>query len=100
MIALNGLFILEPYAQGQGIRPEIRNGLALPGQKLNLVPLKLLVDSKVDGQVFPAGSIAYIPEDLLMTSQWAKMVRKAEGIDGQFIMVESRHVSVVKIKGE
>ena len=100
MIALNGLFILEPYEQGQGIRPEIRSGLALPGQKLNLVSLKLLADSKVDGQVFPAGSIAYIQEDILMTAPWAKVTRKAEGIEGQFILVESRYVSAVKPKAE
>jgi len=100
MIALNNLFILEPYEQGQGIRPEIRSGLALPGQKLNLVPLKLLVDSKVDGQVFLAGSTAYIPEDILMTAQWAKTARKAEGIEGQFIVVESRYVSIVKPKAD
>ena len=98
MIALNGLFILEPYEQGQGIRTEIRGGLALPGQKLNLVPLKLKADSKVEGQTFLAGSIAFVPEDLLMTSPWAKLVRKAEGIEGQFIVVESRYVTAVKAK--
>jgi hypothetical protein len=96
IIALNGLFILEPYQQGQGIRTEVRAGLALPGQKLNLVPLKLKADTKVDGQLFKAGSIAYIPEDILMTSQWAKLTRKAPDIDGEFILVESRYVSAVK----
>jgi hypothetical protein len=100
MIALNGLFILEPYQQGQGIRTEVRAGLALPGQKLNLVPLKLMADSKVDGQIFKSGSIAYIQEDILMTAQWAKLTRKAPGIEGEFIIVESRYVSAVKQKEE
>jgi hypothetical protein len=98
IITLNGLFILEPYQQGQGIRTEVRAGLALPGQKLNLVPLKLKANTKIDGQLFKEGSIAYVAEDILMTSQWAKLTRKATGIDGEFIIVESRYVSAVKPK--
>lgn len=100
IVTLNNLFILEPYQQGQGIRTEVRAGLALPGQKLNLVPLKLKADAKVDGQIFKAGSVAYIPEDVLMTAQWAKMTRKAPDIEGEFILVESRYVSAVKQKEE
>lgn len=98
MIALNGLFLLEPYQQGQGIRTEVRSGLALPGQKLNLVPLKLKANSKVDGVVFEEGSTAYVPEDILMTSPWAKLTRKAPGIEGEFIVVENRYVYAVKAK--
>lgn len=95
MIALNNTFIVKPYQQGQGIRTEMRGGLALPGQKLNLVALEMLADTKVDGQVFPKGSLAYVAEDTLMTHDFAKKVRKAEGIEGEFILIDSRFVTAV-----
>lgn len=100
MIALNSLFILRPYQQGQGIKTEIRGGLALPGQKLNLVGLELVADSKIEGNTFKAGSVAYIAEDLLMGHDWAKKVRRAPGIEGEFIVVESRFISAVKPAGD
>lgn len=96
MIALNNLFILEPYQQGQGIRGEMRGGLFVPGQKHNLVGLKLLADSTVEGVKFKAGSIAYIQEDFLSTNDSAKKIRKAEGVVGDFIQIESRYISMVK----
>lgn len=95
MHSINNLFILEPYDSGQGIRPEVRGGLSLPGQKLNLKPLKIVVDSVVDGKTYKAGATAYIAENLLMTHQWAKDVRTAPGVEGSFIVVESKYVSIV-----
>jgi hypothetical protein len=96
MISLNGFFILKPYQQGQGIRTEIRGGLALPGQKNNLVGLELLADTRFDGDTFKAGSTAYIQEELLMSHPWAKKVMKAEDIEGEFIVVEGRHITAVR----
>lgn len=96
MIALNNMFILEPYAQGQGIRSEIRAGLAMPGQKLNLVPLTLKADTQIDGILFKAGQKAYIQEDILMTNDMAKKVRKSPNIEGEFIILDSRLVSGVE----
>lgn len=98
--SLNGLFILKPYQQGQGIRTEMRGGLALPGQKLNLVALPLLANVKLDGKEIKQGSVAYIPEDLLMTSEWAKKIRKADGIEGEFIVVENRYVYAIGEESE
>lgn len=98
LISLNNLFILRAYQQGQGIRAEIKGGLALPGQKLNLVGLELLADAKVDNEKITKGSIAYIPEDFLMTHDWAKKVRKSEAVDGEFIAVESKYVYMVESK--
>lgn len=96
MIALNNLFILEPYKQGQGIKGEMVGGLFVPGQRHNLVGLKLLVDSNIDGTTFKAGSIAYLQEDFLSTNDTAKRIRKCDGISGDFIQIESRHVVMVK----
>ena len=98
--SLNGLFILKPYQQGQGIRTEMRGGLALPGQKLNLVALPILVNAKLDSKEVKQGSLAYIPEDILMTSEWAKKLRKAEGIEGEFIVVESRYIYAIGEESE
>lgn len=97
MMALNNKFILRPYQQGQGIKTEIRGGLALPGQKLNLVPLEMLASSKIDDVVYPEGSLAYLAEDSLMTGDWAKKIRKAPGIDGEFIVVDSQFVIAVEV---
>lgn len=95
LTTINNLFMLEPYMQGQGIRSEIRAGLALPGQKLNLVPLKLLADAILGDRVFKKGSLAMIAEDTLMTQQFAKQVRKAPGVEGEFILVDARFISAI-----
>lgn len=98
MISLNNLLILKPYVQGQGLKKEIKNGFAMIQQKTSLEGLEVLVDAKVDGTVIPAGSIAYIPEDMLSTKEWAKQVRKAAALEQEFIIVESRYVTFIDTK--
>lgn len=95
IVALNNLFLLEPYKQGQGMTPEIRGGLSMPGQKSKLVALKLKTKTRVGELSFKAGDVAYVPEDALMTQAWAKQVKNAEGIEGEFIVVQSQHVVAV-----
>lgn len=94
--SLNGKFILEPYKQGQGLKGEIRGGIMMPRQKTSLVPLKLKAETTTDEGTFFPGNVAYVAEDLLMTSQWAKTVRTADGIDGEFIIVEKVYVTMVR----
>lgn len=98
MKTLNNLLILKPYQQGQGVRAELRGGLVVAGQKHNLVGLELLADAKIDGETYSKGSIAYLSEDILSSHDWAKRIRKSENVDGDFIVVESRHITAIKEK--
>lgn len=96
MISLNDTLILEPYQQGQGLKEEIRNGMAFVKQKTELCGLKVLVEAKLsDGSFIPAGSTAYISEELLSTQQWAKTVRTCAGLSQKFIMVELKYINLV-----
>lgn len=100
--SMNDKLILEPYDHGQGLKTEIRNGLAFVQQKVNLVPLRVLVEARLnDGSYIPAGSVAYIEEDILCgkTATWAKTIRKCDALgDQRFIVVDKQHVVMVDTK--
>lgn len=102
--SLNDKLILEPYDHGQGLKTEIRNGLAFVQQKVNLVPLKVLVEARLnDGSYIPAGSLVYLEEDALCgkTASWAKTVRKCQALGEQpFIVVDKHHVVMVDTREE
>jgi hypothetical protein len=94
--SLNDNLILEAYKQGQGLREEVSNGFAKVAQKVTLIGLKLMVPAKLsDGHYIPANSVAYIQEDLLMTQQWAKQVRKADFSEKEFIVVNKANIVMV-----
>jgi hypothetical protein len=91
------MLILEPYQQGQGLKEEVRNGIAFVKQKSELFGLKLLIEAKLsDGSFFPAGSMAYISEELLSSQAWAKNVKSSSALPGQkFIIVELKYVNII-----
>lgn len=93
--AINNNLILEAYKQGQGLRDEVNNGFAKVAQKTTLVGLKVLADCHLEGRYVPKGSLAYLPEDLLMTQAWAKQIKKADFVEQDFIVVESRHIIAI-----
>jgi hypothetical protein len=97
--SMNDKLILEPYDHGQGLKTEIRNGLAFVQQKVNLVPLRVLVEARLnDGSYIPSGAIVYLEEDALCgkTATWAKVVRKCKALkDQQFIIVDKQHIIMV-----
>lgn len=96
MFSLNDILVLEPYQHGQGLKEEIRSGFAFVKQKSELFGLKVLTEAKLsDGSYIPAGSIAYISEELLSTQQWAKNVKTCAALTEKFILVELKYVSMV-----
>jgi hypothetical protein len=97
MLSFNDRLILEPYQQGQGLKGEVRNGIAFVKQKTELFGLKVLVEAKLsDGSFIPAGSTVYIAEELLSTQPWAKNVFSCEALkDQKFIIVELKFVNIV-----
>ncbi len=98
LMSLNDFLIVEPYKQGQGLKAEVKNGFAFVKQKMELVPLKLLVEAKLtDGSYIPAGSSIYVQEEYLTTHEWAKKVKKAESALGsqEFIIVELKYISMI-----
>ena len=55
--------VLEQYIK-DGLRKEVVNGIATPGQRDAVKGLKVLIDAVLpDGRRIPKGSIAYIREE-------------------------------------
>ena len=101
MITLNNRLILEQYIK-EGLRAKIQGGIATPGQRDGLKGLKVLVDAviTVDGNsdTIPAGSIAYIREEVLHTHQWASKVFNCDKIPEKFMIVELTYVEFFDLK--
>ena len=74
MISVNNRLILEPYVK-EGLKAKVTGGIAMPGQRDGLKGLKLVVAAYMpDGKVMPAGSIAYIREEVLYNHPWSTKV--------------------------
>jgi hypothetical protein len=97
ILSFNDTLILEPYQQGQGLKEEVRSGFAFVKQKSELFGLKVLVEAKLsDGTYIPAGSTAYISEELLSSQQWAKNAKTCAALGEQkFILVEMKYVNMI-----
>ncbi len=97
MQSLNNRFILESYKEDRSIKATINSGFAMIAQKIAVKGLKLLVDTKTsNGDMFFAGSTAYIREAFLQSNPMAKQVFTSEDIDGEFIIIDAQHVEFVK----
>ena len=99
--SVNNKLILEPYTK-EGLRKEVVNGIAIPGQKDALKGLKLLMPATLsDGRHIPAGSIAYIREETLHTFDWASKPRSCATIPGKLIIGELQFVEFFEtLEGE
>ena len=98
MISVNSRFILEPYIK-EALKAKVQGGIAMPGQRDGLKGLKLLVDGLLpNGDKVPAGSTAYIREEILYTHQWASKILTLEGSDMKFILVDLQHIDCFDIK--
>lgn len=89
-------FILEPYKTDKSLKAENKNGFATIAQKNNLFGLKVLVATSYAGKDVPAGSTAFIREEMLHTHPWGTKTLKAEGIEGAFIIVEPSFIEFVE----
>jgi len=97
MNSINNKLILEVYKTDKSLKGEISNGFARISQKSTLKGLKVLVDARLsDGTIYKARAVAYIPEQILHTSQWATHALSCDGLEEPFILVDLAHVVMVQ----
>jgi len=93
--SLNNKLILEEYKK-EGLKTEIRNGIATPGQANGLKGLKVLVDAYLSGdRRIPKGSTVYIKEEILHNH--ATTVFKpltCATLSGKFMVVDAMYVEL------
>lgn len=93
--SVNNRFVVEVY-QKEALKSEIRNGLAMIGQKVSLKGLRILVDAKLnDGTLVPKGSSAWIKEETLHTAAWAKTPLQCDTLSSKFFIVDLAHVEFI-----
>jgi hypothetical protein len=94
--SLNNKLFLQPYEHEQGLKTEIRGGLAFAKQRVAVKGLRVLIDARVsvgnDHMYIPAGSIAYVPENLLVSQPWAKDIRTSDLCEEKFFICETSNV--------
>lgn len=98
MYTLNDKLLVEPYKLGQGLKPEIRNGLAVVEQKVNLVGLKLLADAKLNsGEILEKGAVIYFREEDLCNkmSVWAQRQMKSDFTEDKFLIADKKDVVAI-----
>ena len=90
--SLNNRVILEQYTKS-GLKSEVKNGIATPGQKDGIKGLLVLVDAYLpDGRRIPKGSTAYIREEILHTHAWASKPLTCDTIPGKFMPVDVTYI--------
>ena len=92
--SLNNRLILEPYVK-EGLKAKVSGGIAIPGQRDGIKGLKVLLDAYLsDGRKIPAGSTAYIREEVLHTHLWASKPLNWAGPGNitSFLIVESSYI--------
>jgi len=99
--AMNGRFILETYKEDRALKATVSNGFAMVQQKVSLKGLTVLADvfSPVNGQPLARrGDKAFIREASLQSQPWAKASFTADGIEGEFMIVEMTYIEFVDHK--
>lgn len=76
MNSLNDLIICKPNLSAGGIKQEVSNGFAKVVQKVEIVGLEVVVNSK---EGISKGDTVFVKEERLVTQQWAKNVLKLNG---------------------
>ena len=92
--------ILEAYNQGQGVKSEVRGGIAFVAQKTDAIGLKVLATAVLNnGTIIPEGSVAYVKEDILF-GPVAKDIRTAKAAfgDQKYIEIDVAHTSFIDLK--
>jgi len=93
---MNNRLIVEVYVQ-TGIKSEIRNGMAMPGQRDGFKGLRVLVGTNLpDGTHIPAESLAYFREEALYNVPWTKKVFKCDTVTEPFIIADLSNVDMIR----
>lgn len=99
MISLNNRFLLEPYTK-EGLKSKVQSGIAMPGQRDGLKALEVLADGYLPNwEKIPAGSIAYIREEVLYTHPWASkfLTIESKSYSGKVMIVDLTHIEAFEI---
>jgi hypothetical protein len=95
-------YIVETYKEDRALKAEVKNGFAMVQQKVTVKGLKLLADAVITmggtALEIPAGSVVFIKEGALQSQPWAKAAFSAEGVEGDFMIVEPNFVEFVSQK--
>lgn len=100
MVSYNNRIIVEAYITDKTLRATTDKGFARIEQKIQLKGLKVLIDAVISignqATRIPAGSVAYIKEELLHTQSWANKKLTCATMPGvEFIIVDTNHVEFI-----
>lgn len=99
--SMNNRLILESYKEDRSIRANTNavKGFAMADQKIKCHGLLVLADAYIsvgtETKFVPAGSHAYIKEELLAKQPWAQKVLKSDAVVGDFIIVDLMYVEFI-----
>lgn len=94
--SVNNRLVVEAYVK-EGLKTEIKGGIATPGQRDSIKGLKVLVGTVLsDGRNVPKGSVAYIREEVLHTHQWASKPMRCATLPGQFLIVDLQFIEFIE----
>lgn len=95
-VSVNNRLILEAYVSDRSLRANVSNGFAKLDQKIAVKGLRVLIPATLsNGTHVPAGSMAYIREELLHTQPWATKNYECDTIKGKFIIVDQQHIEFI-----
>lgn len=102
--SLNNRLVLEQYIK-EGLKKEVRSGIATPGQANGLKGLKVLIRAVLtlpDGhsREIPVGSTAYIKEETLYNAAWAAKPLTCNTLPEKFMIVDLCHIEFFDISYE
>lgn len=93
--SVNNRLVVQEYVK-EGLKAVKTGGLATPGQRDGLKGLKVLMDAQLFiGTNFihvPAGSIAYVREEILHTHPWASKPLNCDTFTCKFMIMGLEHV--------
>lgn len=93
--SFNNKLILEAYKHTE-LKADVKQGWAQLSQKNSLRGLTVLISAILsDGTHIPAGSKAWIKEELLHTQPWSKNKLKSDTLPGEFIIVTMSEVEYI-----
>jgi len=95
--------IVETYKEDRALKTTVQNGFAMVSQKVSVKPLRLLVDATISVGTktlhVPKGALIYIKESSLQSQPWAKVSLQADGIEGDFMIVDPVHMEFFANEG-
>lgn len=100
--SLNNRIIVEAFKNDKSLRAaNAASGFATIAQKSGLKGLRVLIGTTLtDGREIPAGSTAFVREEILHNAPWAKVAMDCEAIPAPFFIVEMTYVDFISTPGE